>query len=272
MNWQSQISQLADFSVRIFHRFGEDRCTRHAAALSFNILLALAPMIAIAFAMLSMFAATQGWEEGLENIISNYLVPTVGEDIQKYLETFAGQAGKLTAVGLVFFLLTALMMLFYIEDSFNDIWRVHKGRPFGQRVTVYWAMVTLGPLLMGASLSLSTYLMSVSIAGNQLGDNVGNLWLGILPFVLEIFAFTMLYTIMPNVRVSVRSAIIGAVVATILFEISKKVFGLFVVNFDSYEIIYGALATIPILLIWIYVSWVIALIGAEIVAELGSQN
>ena len=170
--------------------------------------------------------------------------------MQKYLETFAGQAGKLTAVGLAFFLVTALMMLFYIEESFNDIWRVHKGRPFVQRVTVYWAMVTLGPLLMGASLSLSTYLMSVSIAGNSLGENVSNLAFGIsaLPVLLEVIAFTLLYTIMPNVRVSIRSALTGAVIATMLFELSKKIFSLFVVNFSSYEIIYGALATIPILL------------------------
>lgn len=256
------------FCRRIISRFGQDRCTRHAAALSFNTLLALAPMIAIAFAMLSMFAATQGWEEGLEQIISKFLVPAVGDEIQTYLETFAGQAGKLTAVGLVFFLVTALMMLFYIEESFNDIWRINKGRPFVQRVTVYWAMVTLGPLLMGASLSLSTYLVSVSIADNALGQNVTGLGLNYLPFILEVFAFAMLYTIMPNSRVSVRAAIIGAIVATIMFEISKKAFSLFVVNFDSYEIIYGALATIPIFLIWVYVSWLIALVGAEIVAEL----
>lgn len=268
MNWQDQPGNLATFCRRVFTRFNEDRCTRHAAALSFNTLLALAPMIAIAFAMLSVFAATQGWEEGLEQIISNYLVPTVGDEIQKYLATFAGQAGKLTAVGLVFFLITALMMLFYIEESFNDIWRAHKGRPFAQRVTVYWAMVTMGPLLMGASLSLSTYLVSVSLADNALGENVTGLGLNILPFVLEVFAFAMLYTIMPNVRVSIRAAVIGAVVATILFEFSKKAFSLFVVNFDSYEIIYGALATIPIFLIWVYVSWLIALIGAEVVAEL----
>jgi membrane protein len=268
MNWQDQPGNLAAFCRRVFTRFNEDRCTRHAAALSFNTLLALAPMIAIAFAMLSMFAATQGWEEGLEQIISRFLVPTVGAEIQEYLATFAGQAGRLTAVGLVFFLITALMMLFYIEESFNDIWRVHKGRPFAQRVTVYWAMVTMGPLLMGASLSLSTYLVSVSMADNALGENVTGLGLNILPFVLEVFAFAMLYTIMPNVRVSIRAAVIGAVVATILFEFSKKAFSLFVVNFDSYEIIYGALATIPIFLIWVYVSWLIALIGAEVVAEL----
>lgn len=276
MNFDSvkqNIFQFLDFPIRVIKRFKEDRCTRHAAALSYSSLLALAPMVAIAFSMLSLFASFEELGQGLEQFIYSYLVPTAGDVVQQYLDQFAGQAGKLTAVGLLFFLLTALLLLFTIEESFNDIWRVNKGRPLGQRLTVYWAMVTLGPLLMGGSLSLSTYFLSFSmITGVPFSQEVQSAGIFLLPFTFEMGAFFLLYAIMPNVDVRWRHALAGALVATLLFELTKRGFALFIVNFNNYEIVYGALATIPIFLIWIFLSWIVTLIGAEVVAVLQERK
>jgi len=243
---------------------GEDRLPRHASSLAFSSLLALAPMMALALAMLSLFAPLEQLGAQVEDFIYLYLVPTASNDVREYLDRFAGQTGKLSIFGLVFFFLTALLLLATIESSFNDIWRVKKGRGFTARLTVYWALVSLGPVLMGASLSLSTYFLSLSIFTGQV-QSVG---LMLLPWLLMVSAFLVLYLIMPNVKVKFLHALGGAVVASVLFEVSKRGFTLYVTNFANYELVYGALSTLPIFLLWVYLSWMIALIGAEVVAVL----
>ncbi len=264
--WAMQIFKLP---IDVWQRFQTDRLTRHAAALSFSSLLALAPMMAIALAMVSMFASFEQMGTQLEAFIYQFLVPAAGDDLKVYLEQFAGQAGQLTVIGLAFFLITALLLLFNIEESFNDIWRVHRGRTIVSRLTIYWALITLGPLLMGASLTLSTYLLSAQVLPD------GNVFAGLrkvglssLPFVLEAVAFLLLYLIMPHAQVRVRHAFVGALVAAVLFSLAKKGFTVYIANFANYELVYGALSTLPIFLIWIYLSWVVALIGAEVVAVL----
>ena len=274
MNFDSvkqKVFEFLDFPLRVAARFKEDRCARHAAALSYSALLALAPMMAIAFSILSL-GAFESLGQQLEQFIYRNLVPTAGDIVHQYLDQFAGQAGKLTAVGLLFFLLTALLLLFNIEESFNDIWRVNKGRPLGQRLTVYWAMITLGPLLMGGSLSLSTYFLSLRVADVPFSQEVQSAGILMLPFIFEMAAFFVLYAIMPNVDVKWRHALAGALVATLLFELTKRGFAMFIVNFNNYEIVYGALATIPIFLIWIFLSWMVTLVGAEVVAVLQERK
>lgn len=267
------VLQLLQVPIAVLLRFRTDRLTRHAAALSFSSLLALAPMVAIAFSMLSLFASFETLGNGFEEFIYQFLVPTAGEDLKQYIDQFAGQAGKLTAFGLGFFLLTALLLLFSIEESFNDIWRVKKGRNMTTRLTVYWALVSLGPLLMGASLTISTYLLSLSFSdGDNFVGQVHSFGVLLLPFILEAMAFLLLYLVMPNVKISLVHGIIGAVVASALFELTKRMFSIYIVNFSNYEVIYGALSTLPIFLIWIYLSWIVALVGAQVVAVLQQKE
>ena len=261
--------QLFDLPLAIGRRFRTDRLTRHAAALSFSSLLALAPMMALAFAMMSLFASMQGMGDVLENFIYQFLVPAASEDLRMYLSQFADQAGKLTLVGLVFFSLTALLLLFNIEESFNDIWRIHRGRSLSARLTVYWALVSLGPLLMGASLAISTYLLSTAFLAEQgVYQQASSFGVWLLPYLFEMLAFLLLYLVMPNVRVKFQHGLAGAVVAALLFELTKKLFAAYVVNFGNYQVVYGALSSLPIFLLWIYLSWVVALVGAEVVAVL----
>jgi membrane protein len=265
--------QILELPLKIAKKFRSDRLLRHASALAFSSLLALAPMMAIGFAMLSMFSGFQQIAQGFEDFIFRFLVPTAGNDVRNYIEQFAGQAGKLTIIGLSLFLFTALLLLNTIEESFNDIWGVGQGRTLGQRLTVYWALVTLGPLLMGGSLTISTYLLSDSFF--QAGALTGKaqiFGIALLPFIFQLLAFTLLYLVMPNVRVRFVDALSGAIVATLLFEATKRLFSLYIVHFDSYEVVYGALSTLPIFLIWIYLSWVVALIGAEVVSVLQQEK
>ena len=265
--------QLFDLPIAVAKRFRSDRLTRHAAALSFSSLLALAPMMAIAFSMLSLFSSFEQLGSSFESFIYQFLVPTAGEDLREYIDQFAGQAGKLTIIGLGFFLLTALLLLFNIEESFNDIWGVGQGRSITARLTVYWALVSLGPLLMGASLAISTYLLSLTVsAGAEYASQVQSIGVVILPFLFEMLAFLLLYLVMPNVRVSLVHGLVGAIVASLLFEATKRLFALYIVNFNSYEVVYGALSTLPIFLVWIFLSWVVALIGAEVVAVLQQKK
>jgi len=194
-------------------------------------------MMALAFSMLSLFASFDEIGKSFESIIYQFLAPAVGEDLKQYIDQFAGQAGQLSFIGLMFFLLTALLLLFHIEESFNDIWQVKKGRSIMIRFPIYWTLVTVGPFFVL-----------------------------ILPFLLEVAAFTVLYWVMPNVKVRFINALLGAVVASALFEISKKAFAVYLLNFGSYKVIYGALSALPIFLIWIYLCWIIALVGAQFTA------
>jgi len=261
--------QIFDVPIEVARRFKQDRLTRHAAALSFSSLLAVAPMMALAFSILSLFASFDELSQSFESIIYQFLAPAVGEDLKHFIDQFTGQARQLSVVGLLFFFLTAILLMFNIEDSFNDIFRAETRRSILARLPIYWMMVTLGPLSMGASLTISTYVLSLSvIAGDSLSNHIQSAGVLVLPFLLEVFAFTLLYLILPSVKVRVLNAFIGALVASVLFEVSKKAFAIYLLNFGSYEVIYGALSALPIFLIWIYLSWIIALLGAQVVSVL----
>lgn len=262
---KTKLTQLFDIPIAVIQRFRSDRLPRHAASLAFSSLLALAPMMAIALAALSLFGDMAVL---VENFIYQFLVPATGDEVKQYIDQFATGAGKLTVVGGAAFLLSALLLLSNIESSFNDIWRVKKGRTLSAKLTVYWSLVTLGPLLMGASLTMSAYVMSLSVFTGQVAS-VGAV---LVPILLMALAFLLLYLVMPNVRVSLMHGLTGALVASLLFEITKRGFQAYLKNFADYEVVYGALAALPIFLIWIYLSWVVALIGAEVVAVLQQKK
>lgn len=263
------LEKASDFIWQIMRRFKKDRCPRHASALAFSSLLALAPMMAIILSMLSLFSSFEQVGSQLEDFIYRFLVPAAGDEVRTYLDEFASKASRLTLFGLIFFLITALVLLFTIEESFNDIWRITKGRSLGQRITTYWALISLGPILMGMSLSISTYLLSANVMeGFGYVKQAQSLGITILPVLFEVLAFLLLYLVMPNVKVRLGHALLGALLATLLFELSKAGFAFYVSNLANYELVYGALATLPIFLIWVYLSWLVALAGAEVVAAL----
>lgn len=260
------------FIKRVWHRFFDDHVQTNAAALAFTTILALVPAAAVTFSMLSVFPVFEEWSLVLEKFVYENFVPAAGEVVQKQLQEFIGQTARLTAFSVSFLLVSALLLLFTIEETLNKIWRVEDSRSLIQRILSYWAVLTLAPLLMGASLSLTSYIVTTALEGEGYMAQARNIALGALPFLFVVLAFVLLYMAVPNKPIRFRNALIGGVTAAVLFEVSKRGFTLYVTNFHSYEVIYGALSSIPIFLIWVYVSWLVVLVGAEVTAVLGEDD
>lgn len=259
---------MLQLAREILAHFRDVRGLRVASALSFTSLLALVPLVTVVFSMLSLFPVFETWSVRVEDFLFSQFVPTAGDAVRQYLHEFSSKAGQLTAVGLLFLLLSSLLLLSTIEDSFNDIWKVPRGRQLFHRLLVYWAVITLGPVLITASLSMSSALLSLSVFDDSILAGATSQVLRYLPFLLELGAFILFYKAIPNTEVSLRHAFIGGVVATVLFETAKYGFAAYILNFRSYQLIYGALATVPIFFLWIYLSWVVMLIGAVVAAVL----
>ncbi|QGR08586.1 YihY/virulence factor BrkB family protein [Pantoea phytobeneficialis] len=252
----------------LWRRIDEDNMTTQAGNLAYVSLLALVPLIAVVFALFAAFPVFSDISVQLKNFIFTNFMPAAGNTIQRYLEQFVANVNKMTAVGAVSLIVTALLLMHSVDSALNVIWRSDKKRPMVYSFAVYWMILTLGPLLAGASLAISSYLLSlrwVSTSGvNSLIEQV----LRVFPLLLSILAFWLLYSIVPTRRVPGRDALVGAVVAGLLFELGKKGFALYVTMFPSYQLIYGVLAVIPILFLWVYWTWCIVLLGAEITVTL----
>jgi membrane protein len=250
------------FLARTYYK---DRCLRSAAALCYTTLLSLVPLTAVVFSIFAAFPVFETIAADIQAFVFNNFIPTSGEVIQQYIEQFASKASKLTAIGIAFLVLSALLMMNTIEGAINDIWYITTPRKPIPKFMMYWAVLTLGPILIGASLAITSYLTSLPLFSEAafIADLKTKL-LGLLPFLATMLACTLLYAAVPNTHVPLRNAIIGAVIAAALFELAKKGFALYITAFPTYEVVYGALATIPVFLVWVYLSWMVVLLGAEI--------
>ncbi len=263
MKIMKSIRQIAQFYIFVLQHFFQLRCNESAASLSYTSLLSLVPMMAVIFAAFSSFPAFNDAFEQLQNFIFNNLVPSSSEVIKDYLNIFVDKASKLTLVGLISLFVIALMLMHQIDIALNRIWDVHKRKSYLRIFLTYWAVLTLGPILIGMSIIVTSYLSSflmIEDAAESFGLKTELLL--IIPVLLTMSAFTLIYMIVPNSRVELSHALIGGVTATILFELAKKGFAIYVSHNQTYSNLYGALATIPIFLIWIYISWLVTLLGA----------
>src|SRR6267142_1686101 len=261
------LRQLGRFLAHVYRRFNQDRCFQIASSLTFTTLLALVPLVAITLALAAAFPVFSGLGEQIHAfLLANMLPEKAGEVVTGYIELFSGRAGQLTALGTAVLAIAAFMMMFTIEGAFNSIWRVSRPRPVAQRILIYWATLTLGPVLIGASLSITSYLVGASVGFTRQTPFAGAAILGLVPFVLTCAAFTLLYYVVPNRPVEPRDALIGGLVAALAFEIMKRSFALYIAKIPTYTFVYGAFAVIPIFLLWIYLSWVVIVIGALIAA------
>lgn len=263
------IREVPGFSRFVLLRFQENRLTEVAASLTFTTLLALVPLMAVGFAMIAAFPNFDDAQLQLENFIFENFVPHAGDAVRDYLNTFRQNARKLTAVGLIGLAITAIMVLFTIERAFNRIFKVRQGRPMAMRLLAYWALLTIGPILFSLSLSLTSALVAEA---NQAGGAALNgplLRLArIVPLLLAFLGYSIAFVAMPNREIRWRDAMIGGAVAAVLFELLKSLFGLYITRFPTYQAIYGAMSVLPILLLWIYLCWVVTLVGANVVAVL----
>jgi len=262
------LQTLGQFVRQVAKRFEQDRCQRVAGALSFTTVLAIVPLTAVMLAVLSLAPGFSTWMTVIQDFIYSNFVPAAGEVVQKYLTQFAGKAGRLTAVGLFILVVTAIMLMATIEHALNDIWRVANSRKLLHRFLAYWALLTLGPILVAGSLMLTSKLFMLPFLGRAEITLLREVLDVVLPLVFEFGAVVLLYTVVPNVQVLWRNAFAGGLFAAVLIEVAKYLFAAAMKYFTTYQIIYGAIAALPIFLVWIYISWVIILLGATVAATL----
>ncbi|WP_429011075.1 virulence factor BrkB family protein [Aeromonas allosaccharophila] len=260
------------FAQFVWGRFQQDRLTVTAGYLAYVTLLSLVPMIAVVFGMMSAFPVFQSLKLEMEQFVYHNFVPTAGDMLKEYIDGFVANATNTTAVGIGALVVVALMLISAIDKNLNYIWRSTQSRPLAQAFAMYWMILTLGPVLIGASIAISSYIFSLRLFGAESLFGIGYLLLRGLPFLFSVLTFLLVYTVVPNCKVRLIHAFIGALVAATLFELAKRGFAIYITNFPSYQAIYGALATIPILFVWVYLSWLVVLFGAEATACLGEYE
>ncbi len=250
-------------------RLREDRCMQMAASLTFTSLLSLVPLITIALSLFSAFPVFNEYLAQVKEFILSNLAPEIGARfISGYMTQFAESASRLTAVGIVLLTVTAMLLMLTIDNAFNTIWRVSRPRSLLQRVLVYWAVITLAPLLVGGSLSLTSWLIGFSAEYGKRMPSVSLDVLKLIPVLMTTAAFTLLFRIVPNRFVPMQHAVIGGLVASIAFESMNRGFVFYISHFPTYKLVYGAFSSVPIFLLWVYLSWLTVLFGAIITASL----
>lgn len=261
-----QFRQLFRFATQ---RLNEEHLPQVAGSLTFTTVLALVPLLTIALAIFATFPLFSDFRSSLEIYVLQSLIPgPIADTILNNLSSFSDKATRLSAVGAIFLLLTAVAMLATIERTFNQIWRVKEGRSPTQRLLVYWSLITLWPLLVGGSISLTSSFLGDPLDTFKRFAFIGTVLYTISSLVLTTLAFALLYVTVPNRTVALRDAVWGGLVAALAFEFIKLLFVEFVTKFPTYTMVYGALAALPIFLLWIYACWMITLFGAVLTAVL----
>ncbi len=267
-DWSSTFEIIKKYLRYLFKRFKEDRIIVYSGYLSFVTLLSIVPLLAVIFSVFSLFPVFQDWRGEVESFVFKNFVPTLGESIQGYLIRFVENATNMTSLGLVVLFLVALLLISSIDHTLNHIWRVRKNRRQLVSFSIYWVVLTLGPVLIGISLLTTSYLFSLTGFEDNTLLAVRKLFLAFLPYLGSFSSFLLIYLLVPHTRVHFWSALSGAMIAAILFELSKSAFALYFTHFPVYKEIYGALAIIPLLFVWIFISWVVILVGAQVAASL----
>jgi len=254
-----------EFIKFLSDHFIEDSCQTTAAALTYQTLFAVVPALTVMYTVLSAFDSFGNMGRIVEDFIFANVVPENVAVVQDYLRSFSEQAQNLSIVSLVFLVATASLMLFTVERTFNEIWRIKEPRHGFPRLMMYWAVLTLSPVLFVLGIGVTTYVISLPLISDVAESPA---FLNFLPLVLSSMMLTLIYIAVPNTRVPLRHAVIGGVLVSMVFETAKVSFG-YVMTRSEFQVIYGTFAVVPLFLLWIYISWTLVLMGAEFVKGLG---
>lgn len=258
------LAVVSDF----IHRIKSERIHITAGYLAYVSLTSLVPLLVVMFSVMTAFPLFSDFRESMEGFVYGNFLPTSGDLIKDHMTGFVNNASKMSVVALSFLFLFALLLMSAIDKCLNNIWKTKEKRRLIVSFSMYWLVLTLGPVLISLSLALSSYILSL-VAGDSVDSSgVANTFLFVLPFIVSVIAFCFLYLAVPNKEVPFKYAIIGACFSALLFEIAKKAFAIYVLQLPSYQAIYGALAMIPILFLWVYLSWVIVLSGAVLTVSI----
>ena len=277
-DWKAQLKawwqELAEFPWRqmagvLQRRFREARLGVSASSLTFTTVLALVPLFTVGLAVFSAFPVFGKFQETIQRWLVDSLVPeSIARQVLGYLTQFSRKASRLGSVGLVAVLFSAIALMVTIERTLGQIWRVEHPRPLQQRLILYWSAITLGPLLLGASVAITSYVVTASRDVVNVLPSSLHWLLDSFEFVLLVLCVSGLYFYVPNARVRWRHAITAGLMAVTGIELGKKVLTGYLAEMPTYSAIYGAFAAVPILLVWIYVAWTMVLLGAVVASSL----
>jgi membrane protein len=262
------LRNLRLFMRRVGERMRQERLSQTAAGLTFTTTLGLVPLATVALAIFTAFPLFKQFRLALQDYFLEALMPaSIANTVMQFINGFADKARGMTLLGLAFLVITALAMLFTMERTLNQIWQVRPNKGLAQRMVVAWAVVTLGPVLLGVSLWL-TGLATAKVAGYKTLAGATDMLSWLIPIVLAAAGWAVVYRTVPHTRVQWRHAVIGALAAALLFELAKRGFAAYLTSFGNFRQLYGAFAVVPIFLLWLYLCWLITLAGAVIAALL----
>ncbi|WP_286234612.1 virulence factor BrkB family protein [Thalassotalea sediminis] len=253
------ISQFVLFFTR---RLFIEQVHVNAGYLAYVTLMSLVPMVVVMVSVMTAFPIFADIKVLVENFVYQHFLPAAGNVVQEHITGFVANASKMSAIAITFLFLFALLLISAIDKTLNKLWRVTKKRRMITAFSMYWMVLTLGPVLVGSSIVATSYIASLVSLGDYDLLGLANIIMRLVPLLTALAAFLIIYLVVPNRNVPFPHAFAGATLAAILFEVAKKGFAFYVTQLPSYQAIYGALATIPILFLWVYLSWLIVLIGA----------
>ncbi len=266
--WEQVYPHAKTLGQTFIRRCRADNITISAGHLAYVTLLSLVPFIMVTFTVMSAFPVFRSVRAKLEQFVFSNFVPTASDTVHQYMSDFVNNASEMGAVGILSLLVVALLLISNVDKTLNRIWKTQSDRPIVYTFAIYWMVITLGPMLIGTSVVVSSYLTGIAAFAEEYTPGLGTLLLKLVPSLAAMLTFVILYMLVPNRQVKARYAIPGAIVSTVCFELTKIGFAIYVTNFASYQVIYGALAVLPILFLWVYVSWVVVLLGAEFTCSL----
>jgi membrane protein len=271
--WRERVrdrARAASFARFLWKRFLDDRLFQAAAALSYTTAFALVPLAVVVLGVLAAFPVFDQWSMALVDYVFSNFVPSAARAIESSLERLADNSRQLTAAGTVALVISLLVTLNSVEATFNQIWRVASARPRLSRYLVYWTVLTLGALLAAASLSISARIFALPLFATPEGQWLADAVLRLAPIVIEMVVVMLIYRVVPHHTVKWKHALSGALLAVLLLETVKILLGVYLGSFQGYQKLYGALAFIPILMLWIFLGWVAILLGASLASSLAA--
>jgi len=267
----SRVIAFVSFLRRLWHRLTGVDLNRTAASLAFTTLLGLVPLFTVAFAYVSRFPLFDRFQGALEGLLVRSFLPGSGLAVRHYLNEFITKSAELKGVSIVFVVVTAVLLVAQVESEINLIWGSREPRSLSRRVFIYALGFTAGPGLIGAAVYFTNWVIEQSLAATSFGNGASDMLRQPLALIVDLAAFTFIYAFVPARRVPFRLALVGGVLAALAFEVAKRGFTFYITHVQTYQLVYGALAALPLFLLWIYLSWVIVLVGAAITATLAES-
>lgn len=267
-----RLISIISFVGAVVARLSGVGLARTAASLAFTTLLGLVPLFTVAFAYVARFPLFERTQDALESFLLRFFLPGSGAAVHQYLTEFTAKSAEIKGIGTVFVILTVFLLLWQIESEINAIWGVRAPRSMARRTLIILGGLTAGPAFIGATVYFISWLIDESVALVPVRSQTLALFVQPVALVVETGVFTLMYQFVPAQHVRLRLAFAGGLLAGVSFEVAKYGFRFYVIHFQTYQAIYGALATLPLFLLWIYLSWIILLVGAAVTATLSARD